>query len=366
MSELQISLLAIGILVVLAVYLYGAWQHRRYRNRFGAAFKSRHEDALYHGSPSGGAADGGRGAPLPGLSWDARGASEDDLVSAGPDGSVEADDPCTTVAAETDYIAVMFAAAPLHASVLAPIWPRRFEFDTGVHVCGVRAAGGAWEKVGAESPHAYDTFRIALQLANRNGPLSRARLEDFRLMLRDLADVIPAELNLPEVEEALAHAERLDTFCAEVDHTIGLNILPSGDGLLMGGDVARVAGRHGMALQADGAFHLLGANGQTLFALRNFDESPFLLHELDEMPVIGLSLQLDVPRVEKPARRFEELVVLARVLGQDLEAEVVDDHRTALGDPAVALIRQQVAAIEKKMLSYPIAPGSALARRLFS
>src|SRR3989304_6468898 len=51
MSELQISLLGIGIAVVLAMYAYNAWQHRQYRRKFGAAFKPEREDALYQPSP---------------------------------------------------------------------------------------------------------------------------------------------------------------------------------------------------------------------------------------------------------------------------------------------------------------------------
>lgn len=353
MSELQISLLAIGILVVLAVYGYGIWQQRQYRNRFGSSFKTTSGDALYHGTlapqsaiPSAGPA-GYDELPLPD--------SPDDL-----------DESCATLEAETDYIAVMFASAPLHAGTFEPLWRQRFDFGKKLRVCGVRAAGSSWENVVAESTLSYDTLRFALQLADRNGAVSQARLEDFRDLMRDLAELAQAEVNLPDVAEAANIARQLDEFCAEVDQMIGLNILPSGGNLLMGSDVARVAARHGLALQADGTFKLLDANGHTLFILSNFDETPFLPDELDETPVIGLSLQLDVPRVAQPARRFDEMARLAHALGADLGAAVVDDHRMELGDPAIAMIRSQVAAIEKKMLAYPITPGSALARRLFS
>jgi FtsZ-interacting cell division protein ZipA len=366
MSELQISLMAIGILVVLAVYLYGAWQQRRYRNRFGAAFKSGREDALYQGTLSASAGQGAANIQFGDVADGYSEETEPDLFPGLFDASEAEDDQCTTIGPETDYIAVMFASSPLHTDVLTAVWSRRFDFGPPIHVCGVRASNDAWERVPPESPHGYDTLRIALQLADRNGPVSRVRVEDFREMLRDVADVMHTELNLPEVNEALEHARRLDAICAEVDQMVGLNILPAGDGLLMGGEVARVAGRHGLVLQADGAFHLLDADGRTLFTLRNFDESPFMPHELDDTPVIGLSLQLDVPRVAQPARRFEEMVVLARILGDDLRADVVDDHRVALGDAGIAMIRKQVASIDKKMQAYAITPGSPLARRLFA
>lgn len=356
MSELQISLIAIGILVVLAVYGYGALQQQRYRSRIGAAFKRRHGDALYQGAL--GASPGGQQAVL-----------GEEPGEAAPEVHTPvdiADDTCATLDAETDYIAVLFADSPLSAAVLAPLWPRRSGFGKPVQVCGVPAAGGPWEKVTAGSAHPYTTLRIALQLADRNGAVAEAQLAQFRDLLRDIADQIPAEVNLPDVTEAASQARRLDAFCAEVDQMIGINILPSGEHLLQGGEVADAAARCGMALQADGAFHLLDAEGRTLFSLGNFDNTPFQRRAMDDAPVIGLHLQMDVPRVEYPTRRFEEMVVLARVLGADLDAAVVDDHRMPLGDRAIAIIRSQVAAIEKKMLGYPIVPGGALARRVFS
>lgn len=356
MSELQISLIAIGILVVLAVYGYGAWQQRKYRSRIGAAFKTRHGDALYHGV----LAEEPEARPEPEASEAGQILPETYIPESIPD------DLCTTLDPETDYIAVLFGSSGLPASVLAPVWQRRFDFGKNLCVCGVPESGGPWEKVAAESPRRYVTFRLSLQLADRGGAASEARLADFRDLLRDTADAIPAEVNVPDVAGAAASARRLDAFCSEVDQTIGLNILPSGEHLLRGNDIAQAAARYGMALQADGAFHLLDAQGRTVFSLANFDNTPFQHHTMDEMLAIGLSLQLDVPRVERPTRRFDEMVVLARVIGEDLGAAVVDDHRTTLSDRAIALIRAQVAAIEKKMHSYPIIPGSALARRLFS
>jgi len=356
MSELQISLLVIGILVVLAVYGYGAWQQRRYRSRFGAAFKTRKEDALYQGAAAG--LSGGLPDPLDG-----------EMGQILPDRSTPIsvpDESCNTLEAETDYIAVLFASSPMPASVLAQLWLRRFDFGKNVYVCGVSVPGDPWKKVVAESPLPYATFRLALQLADRNGAVSEARLGDFRDLLRDIAGEIQAEVNLPDVAEAAAYARRLDAFCADVDQMVGMNILPDGEHMLRGSDIAQAAAQHGLTLQADGAFHLLDAHGHTLFSLSNFDNTPFQHHTMDQMLAIGLSLQLDVPRVEQPARRFDEMALLARAIGKDLRAAVVDDHRVALGDAAIAMIRAQVDAIENKMLAYPIVPGSALACRLFS
>lgn len=350
MSELQISLLGIGAAVIFAVYGYSAWQQRQYRRKFGAAFKPQHEDALYRSS--GGTAD----------LLDA----ETEPAQPGAARSSVADEMCGTLDAVTDYIAVLSSDSPLHAGVLAPLWQQRFDFGKNVTICGLNAANGAMERVVAESMLSYTEFRLAMQLADRSGAASEGRLRSFHDLAHDMAEQAAADAALPDVAQAAARAQQLDAFCAEVDQLIGLNILPGGDRLLPGADVAQMAAMHGFALQADGNFHLLDERGHTLFTLANFDSEPFQHHTIKQMRVSGLSLLLDVPRVEQPAQRFDEMAVLARKIGMELRAAVVDDHRVALSEPAVALIRQQVAGIEKRMLDYPIVPGSAQARRLFS
>ncbi|MBI3222878.1 MAG: ZipA, partial [Nitrosomonadales bacterium] len=47
MSELQAALLSIGLGVIVAVYVYGWWQQRQYRRKFGGMFKAGRADALY-------------------------------------------------------------------------------------------------------------------------------------------------------------------------------------------------------------------------------------------------------------------------------------------------------------------------------
>jgi ZipA, C-terminal FtsZ-binding domain len=356
MSDLQIGLLIIGLAVVVVVYGYGAWQQIQYRRRFGTAFRPRHGDALYQGIHEGGAAQKGNepSALIDGMAQDL------------PVGMEEGDEVCTTLDTFCDYIAELSLNSPVSAAVLEPLWQRRFDFGKSVNVCALNAEDGSWEKVIPESQSSYTSFSVALQLVDRNGAAGESLIAGFRDLVRDIAQTIRAEADLPDVTEAVESAGRLDAFCAEVDHMIGFNILPEGDRLLSGGDIAQIASRHNLTLEPDGAFHLLDPLGHTLFVLANIDNDPFQHHSLDQMKVMGLSLQLDVPRVVQPSRRFDEMVQLAREIGRELHAAVVDDYRAPLDFTAIAMIRIRIVTIENRMLSYPIVPGSAQARRLFS
>ncbi len=147
---------------------------------------------------------------------------------------------------------------------------------------------------------------------------------------------------------------------------IGLNILPSDKNILTGNDVARVAEQYDLCLQTDGAFHLVDTHGHTLFSLCNEDNTPFQHHTLGQLHVDGLTLLLDVPRVEQPALGFDQMVILARQLASELHATIVDANHVELSEDSITLIRERIAAVEAEMRASHIIAGSAQARRLFS
>ncbi|MEI7843472.1 MAG: cell division protein ZipA C-terminal FtsZ-binding domain-containing protein [Gallionellaceae bacterium] len=356
MSELQIGLLAIGIVVVVAVYVYGFWQQRQYRRKIGGAFQTDREDVLYSAVPR-------NATPQVETLIDEELAELEEMET---HRIVVDDEICGLLDATTDYVISMTLHNPLTTLVLAPLWSRRFDFGKSVNACGQNAHTKRWERLIPESHPSYTAFKIGLQLADRTGAVSETRLVEFQMVLNEIAEQEQAEISHPSIEEAIEKAKDLDQFCLEVDQMIGLNILPGGDRLLFGSEIAQVAERHGMLLQADGSFHLLNEQGLTLFSLTNMDGSAFQHHTLTQTRVQGLTLLLDVPRVERPAHQFDEMAVLGRQLAMDLKSALVDDHRVALGDPAIANIREQVAAIEGQMLEGKVIAGSAQALRLFS
>lgn len=353
MSELQISLLGIGIAVIVAVYLYNFWLQRQYQRRFGEAFKQ-HEDVLYNA-----VAQKNLDALMEVAEPVQLSPTEKPRVNA-------PDEVCNLLDEATDYIVEVIPISMARADALASLWQRRFDFGKNVNACGQNAVTGNWEKVIADSHVSYSAFRLGLQLANRSGAASTARLSDFRDLAREIGMHLQAEMTVPDVDDAATRALQLDAFCAEVDQMIGINLLPNGEITLSASEVAQAAQNMGMNLQADGAFHLLDARGFTLYSLCNLDTTPFQHHTFNHMRVKGLTLLLDVPRVEQPAQRFDDMVVLARRLAQDLGAAVVDDHRVILGDASLAQIREQITAIESRMMSGDMPPGSARARWLFA
>jgi hypothetical protein len=364
MSEFQISLLGIGIVVVLSVLIYNAIQRRRFRRRFDAMFRAEREDVL--SSPERQAVREKHAGAMAVERVEHILSAEVSDAAAPVLHPVMLDTALLFPDELTDYVVRLSFDRPVSAQVLTLLWQQRFDFGKTVYACGLNAANGTWEKVIPDSLFSYREFKISLQMVDRAGAISEARLEDFRNLARNIADESGARVNLPDVAAASARAKTLDAFCAEVDQLVGLNIVPPGERKLAGGDVANAADLHGMVLQADGSFQLLDEEGVTVFSLVSSDSALFQYHTLAQTWVSGLTLLLDVPCVEHPVRRFEEMAVLARQISMNLHASVVDDNNRPLGELGVTQIREQVAVIAERMRAGDILPGSAQARRLFS
>ena len=147
---------------------------------------------------------------------------------------------------------------------------------------------------------------------------------------------------------------------------VGINLVPHGERSLPGSKISQAAAMRGMTLESDGAFHLLNAQGHSLFSLINQDSKPFQHHTLETFSTAGITLLLDVPRVEDPGNQFDQMMHVARELARELQVSVVDDHLVALSDNGLALIRTRIAGVEAKMRDHGITPGSSQALRLFS
>lgn len=358
MSELQVALLAIGVGVIAVLYAYGWWQQRQYRRRFGEVFNAGRKDALYQQPGS----DPLAKSALADIADRATGHA---VISADPS-PPRLDETCSLLDSRTDFIIELHLNEASLATALDGLWQRKFDFGKPVQVCGQTLSGGKWERVIAESPALYERFRIALQLVDRGGAISATKLADFSDLLSGIAKHIRADSTIPDIDDTHRRAQEMDAFCAGVDQMIGVNLVTPGERLLIGSKISQAAALLGMSLESDGAFHLLDAQAHSLFSLSNRDAQPFQHHLLETMGTAGVTLLLDLPRVENPAAQFDRLMHVANGLAKSLQVDLVDDNLMPLNESGLALIRKRIAEVEAQMIAQGIAPGSAQARRLFS
>jgi hypothetical protein len=230
---------------------------------------------------------------------------------------------------------------------------------------GVNERTGVWEQLTAHGAGDYRRLRVALQLADRRGPLSDADLTVFLNGVQRLADAFLAVADVPARNDVLARAAEIDRFCAGVDIQIGVNIVAAG-APFAGTKLRGLAEAAGMTLREDGMFDAADDAGATLYTLSNLEAAPFAAEEMKSFATHGVTFTLDVPRVAGGPRAFDRMIALAKQFAASLGGTLVDDNRAPLADSALDVIHDKIVEIEQRMAEQGLIAGGTQALRLFS
>lgn len=351
MSDLQIALAAIGLLVVGGVYAFNLWQERKLRQRLEQAFAGEHDDVLLK------TAVGPTVARVePRLGDEPASAADAVPVSTAAQGA----DPLIEFAVDIEV------SEPVGDGALRELLSQLATFGKPARLLGWDDSGGTWRVLDRGAHADCRKLQAALQLVNRAGPVHAPQLNGFCDAVRAWAGRHDARVQIADTAAALHAARELDAFCGEMDVAIGLNVVAQAGAAFPGAQIAAAALAAGFSLEADGLFHWRDASGQTLFTMENHEPEPFSAERLSVMQTPGLTLLLDVPRVANGAAALEQMVHAGVAIAEVLGGFVVDDNRVPLQDAGVARIQTQLQGICAAMAERQIPAGSPRAQRLFA
>jgi FtsZ-interacting cell division protein ZipA len=263
-----------------------------------------------------------------------------------------------------DYVARIQLEKPLPASAFSLLVAQTRNLSKQVRFAGLNSASGHWEELRASAT--YKELSAGLQLADRSGPASDADVSRFSEMVRRAAASVKAHALCPPLHQALASAIELDQFCADVDVTIGLNIIARRNQPFAASRLAALAEAIGFKLASNGNFEFHAEDGSLVFSLCDHEGAPFTGGRINGMSTHGVTLLLDVPRVAEGLPAFDTMVALANDLCEPLDGVLVDDNGKPLNERGIENIRTQLRDIYDKMQARQISAGSPRARRLFS
>jgi hypothetical protein len=370
MSDLQIGLIILGIVLILLVLGFNWWQDRRVRRRMQAHFAPNEHDPLL--GASGGAAGQGAGhsashhqqvpAALrrePGFNVGdtqggpaGRGASATVPANSEQDDADEAD-PATEIVIEVNF------GEPVKGADLLP------------HVQGIRLAGRKPLRVFAQTEQqrhrsrvhpeeSYVSVQIAVLLANRTGPLTAIEWSHAWARAQDLADRFEGSIESPDQQAVLERAARLDDTCAALDTQVGLTLLlgsaqPAAEVLAVARDLGFVHDGNRLAWMSE--------EGIPRFTLTRADGTAF---DAGMAGVERLNLLLDVPCSPPDAHAFGHMVEVGRKLAERLRADLVDDQGKPLADASASVIDERLQVLFTQLEQAGLRAGSPRALRVFS
>ncbi|MBT9611805.1 MAG: hypothetical protein IV108_00895 [Burkholderiales bacterium] len=383
MSDLHLSLMGFGLLVIIGVVVYNWIQERKFRKIAQQRFQAPREDVLMTDPATDiGATTLGR-ATLNDVRIEPK-LSEESAVSeegAALEPVVESTLAPTAARALKADKPESEIPAPIDASIDYVV---RLDFAEPVQAATLRAALGAstlgktliwrgldptgrWEDVLiARDRVEFSAMYGALQLADRAGALTGEEIAEFSSQIQQAAETLMAVAQMPERQVALDTAAKLDTFCADVDILVGINVIALDQDTFPGTKIRALAEAGGFKLASDGTYQYQDDHGAVLYTLTNQESAPFKTQEMKYLNTHGLTLLFDVPRIPNGLRAFDHMIQFARQLSDSLKGMLVDDNLRPLTDEGIAKIKQQISMIYAKMDKHGIPAGSARAQRLFS
>jgi hypothetical protein len=371
-DDLQTGLMAIGVAFVVAVISYNKWQEYKAKKSVERAFSSEHDDVLMTPDI---AAEVARHEPtfeaspaeLPEVYGHANEFADEEPLYAEPAGPSEPAkvDPFEKVPrmAQKDLPVDDLIDCLIPLSLEVPVrgekvLPRLHGLshvgNKPVHFVGQRD-DGVWEAVAHGS--IYHALQAGVQLANRSSALNEIEYSELITRLRQIADELDAELDVPDMSEVMSEARALHQFVNEYDAQLSINVQSNGAPWAVDTLLAALE-RQGFDLRPDGKLVMPDGDGGILFSLSTNVT-------LAEETTSRLTLLLDVPRTTPMRDGFGAMAACARVLAGRLGGIVVDDSGQPLPQTMLEDIAQQVNAFYLHMEDAGIPAGSGRALRLF-
>ena len=389
MSDLHLSLMGFGLLVIIGVVVYNWIQERKFRKIAQQRFQAPREDVLMtEPDPSFGTTTIGR-ATLNDVRIEPK-LSEEDSALAEPEVESEVEpeaEPEPEI--EATPTAPVAKTRKAEGEIPSPIdinidYVVRLDFAEPVQAGALRAAlgtsnlgktliwrgldpTGQWEDVAnARDRVEFSALYGGLQLADRAGALTSEEIAEFSSQVQQAAETLMAVAQMPERQLALDTAAKLDEFCADVDILVGINVIALDQDTFAGTKIRALAEAAGFKLANDGTYQYQDDHGVVLYTLTNQESAPFKMQEMKYLNTHGLTLLFDVPRIPNGLRSFDHMIQFARQLSDSLKGMLVDDNLRPLTDDGIAKIKQQISMIYAKMDKHGIPAGSPRAQRLFS
>ena len=207
--------------------------------------------------------------------------------------------------------------------------------------------------------NSYRQLRACVQLANRNGALNEIEFSELLLRLRQIADAIGAEPEIPEMADVIERARSLYQFVSDHDARLGISIRSNGAPWQVV-TLRAALEKQGFESRPDGQFVMKDKeNGGVLFTLST-----------NELPAsekaTRLTLLMDVPCVAPEKDGFSQMIQCGKALCIRLDGALIDDGNQMLTDNFLDEIAGQVNDFYREMQECSIPAGSARALRLFN
>ena len=207
-------------------------------------------------------------------------------------------------------------------------------------------------------------FLGALPLIKERRLASREELQVFLDAGRKIAHLASANFGHEEVESWLAKAAKLESWIQELDIEVTVYLKVTNERGIAATKVRAALESSGFRLEEDGVFHLRSDEGEIIFSAYALGTS-FSRESILTQVIPGFALSMVIPLVKDPLGGYAHLLKLADRWRDPLGIEVVNEAGEKITTKEYELVRLEIERLLALMREREIEPGSKRAFRLF-
>ena len=212
----------------------------------------------------------------------------------------------------------------------------------------------------------FNQILIVLLLTSRKGVKSELDIKSFQSLVEKIKSSVDGTLFWLANQDIAEEVIELNKFRIEVDQSLFLKVIPKSDSSFQIGalleffeDPKIVSNKNGLhelknsTPGADNVCQLLSLSGKKL----DINPDTFLQ---------GILFKMDIPNTKNITYSFNEMIKLIDLCKKKLNGVLVDVKSNELDEDKISMIYTSLKTIEDKMIKKNIMPGSGIAKKLFS
>ncbi len=212
----------------------------------------------------------------------------------------------------------------------------------------------------------FNQILIAQQLASRKGALEPVAISDITKYINELNTALDGTLFWLFNQDISSETRKLSELFKEVDRAMNLKVIPKSDSAF-----------HPAALIDFFKNPIITKGDNNVHRLHNSDSSNDVIGEIvtlsgkpielsDEAFIQGIVFKMDVPNTQNITHAFNETIKIIREACQTLNGSLVDVGNKPMNDDYISRVFVYLKGVEQKMLAKKITPGGELAKKIFS
>ena len=212
----------------------------------------------------------------------------------------------------------------------------------------------------------FDQILIVLLLMSRKGVKTEIEIKGFQSLVGNIKDAVDGSLFWLSNQDIAEESIGLNKFRMEVDQSLFLKVIPKSDSSFHSGALIEFFEDPKIIYNKDGFHELKNTTSEVNNICQLLSLSGKKLEINPDTFLQGILFKMDIPNTKNITYSFNEMIKLINFSKTKLNGILVDAKSNELDEDKISKIYTSLKVIEDKMIKKNIMPGSEIAKKLFS